>query len=188
MKTQLLLISAFVSGMSFNLSAQHATTRYYVGSHQPSHQQRAPQHSAQHYDYGRVTQVTPVYRTITEYRPQQVCTQTHVSPRSRSATPVVMGAIIGGALGHAVGNNKTNKKVGMVAGAVLGGSIGNDSRHTPQGYYEDCRTVNSSVQYRQVLDGYQVSYRYKGQTFQTFTDQHPGNRIALKVTTTVARR
>ncbi|WP_333608508.1 glycine zipper 2TM domain-containing protein [Arsukibacterium sp.] len=188
MKTQLLFISAFMTGLSFTTNAQHSAVRYHTGPHQPYQQQIAHRHAAQHYEYGRVTQVTPVYRTIAEYHPQRVCTVHPVSHRSHSATPVVMGAIIGGALGHAVGNNNSNKKVGMAAGAILGGSIANDMRHSTQGYYEDCRIVNSSVQYRQVLDGYQVSYRYRGQTYHTFTEQHPGNRIALKVTTAVVRR
>lgn len=46
--------------------------------------------------------------------------------------------------------------------------------------YERCYTTTVSYQERQ-LDGYTVTYVYRGNTFQTRTAQHPGKRIRIRV-------
>ncbi|EHR42172.1 glycine zipper 2TM domain-containing protein [Alishewanella jeotgali] len=137
-------------------------------------------------EYGRVTDVVPVYSQVPVRHVTQSCTS-HYQRGGDSSTPAIVGAIVGGALGHAVGNNKSNKRIGLVAGAALGGSVGYDLGKKDR-YYEDCRPHHNSVQYRQVLQGYQVTYKYRGRYYQTFTEQHPGRTIPLVVSARPAYR
>mgnify|MGYP001627307126 FL=1 len=138
------------------------------------------------HEYGRVTDVVPVYSQVPVRQASTYCTPVYREQRD-SATPAIVGAIVGGALGHAVGSNKTNKRIGLVAGAALGGSVGHDISKRDH-YYEDCRTRHNSVHYRQVLEGYQVTYKYRGRYYQTFTEQHPGRTIPLVVSARPAYR
>ncbi|MEE2022928.1 MULTISPECIES: glycine zipper 2TM domain-containing protein [Alkalimonas] len=142
----------------------------------------------QHLEYARVTKVEPIYRTVASHSPQQVCHTEAVHYRGNQrtdTTPVVLGAIAGGALGHAIGRNKSNKRVGMAAGAVLGGAVVSDvQRHNNQPrtvYQERCRVVQSSVQYHNVLDGYEVSYSLRGRHYTTMLDYDPGPRLPVQV-------
>ncbi|MDP4536400.1 glycine zipper 2TM domain-containing protein [Alkalimonas collagenimarina] len=139
-------------------------------------------------EYARVTKVEPIYRTIATHRPQQVCHTETVQYRghtSQDKTPVVLGAIVGGALGHAIGHNKSNKRVGMAAGAILGGAVVNDvqrqNRQSHVVHQQHCRPTNSSVEYRNVLEGYEVSYKLRGRHYQTVLDYDPGPRLPVQV-------
>ena len=150
--------------------------------------------SASTYDRARVVSAQPVYETVSYEVPVQECRMEQVAyrhaPEHRaSATGPILGAIIGGALGNAVGHKKRNKQVGTVVGAVLGGSIGADiarqNRHyrgAPVQYRNEevCQTVN---EYRseQQLSGYDVRYRYAGQTYQTRMPRDPGDSIRVRV-------
>jgi len=113
----------------------------------------------------------------------------HAPEHRASATGPILGAIIGGALGNAVGHKKRNKQVGTVVGAVLGGSIGADiarqNRHyrgAPVEYRTEqvCETV-SEYRSEQQLTGYDVRYRYAGQTYQTRMPRDPGDSIRVRV-------
>ncbi|MDF2178818.1 glycine zipper 2TM domain-containing protein [Aliiglaciecola sp. CAU 1673] len=141
-----------------------------------------------YYDYAKVESVEAVYETVQiQGSPNTVCYSkpyTQVTyEQHQSATPTILGAIIGGAIGNAVGHNKTNKKVGMVAGAALGGAIGHDIGKTSSGYgtREVCESRPQTVSYQQVLKGYHVGYRFKGERFYTFLKRHPGDKIKVRV-------
>ncbi|OED39632.1 hypothetical protein AB833_14640 [Chromatiales bacterium (ex Bugula neritina AB1)] len=49
-----------------------------------------------------------------------------------------------------------------------------------QPHRQHCTTTNHTHKERQ-LQGYDVTYRYRGQEFRTHTSQHPGKRIAIQV-------
>ena len=151
-------------------------------------------------DRARVVDVEPVYQTVGYEVPVEQCRLVDVSagtePHShhRSYTGPILGALIGGAIGNAVGHNKTNKKVGVAVGAVLGGSIGWDiqrRRHeaharSQQVTYETeeiCETVFETEQ-RLELEGYDVTYRYAGQTHTTRMDHDPGKYLQVRVRVT----
>lgn len=142
-------------------------------------------------DYAQVTDVVPIYQTVTRRVPQQECwTETVRVERSRpsSATGTIVGGVIGGAIGNAVGHGRSNKKVGTVVGSILGMSVGHDisQRHNAQynnASYEDferCETTYTN-ETEERLDGYDVTYKYHGQTFHTRTQNHPGKRIKVAV-------
>ena len=149
-------------------------------------------------DRARVMAVEPVYRTVAYSVPVEECRLVDVpvnepSDGYRSYTAPIVGAIIGGAIGNAVGHNKTNKKVGTAVGAVLGGTIGRDigrRNAESRGYRrvayrteEICETRHETREEAQ-LDGYDVTYRYAGQTHTTRMDHDPGNYLQVRVRVT----
>jgi uncharacterized protein YcfJ len=150
-------------------------------------------------DHAKVVDVEPVYRSIEYQVPTEQCRLVdvpvhHATDGYRSYTAPILGAIIGGAIGNAVGHSKTNKKVGTAVGAVLGGTIGRDIGHDisrdrarRNGAYgttyrteEVCETV-VETRTEQELDGYDVTYRYAGQTHTTRMDRDPGNYVRVRV-------
>lgn len=146
-------------------------------------------------DFANVTEVEPLYKTITHRIPERSCwNETRYQPYSnsyRSHTPTVLGTLIGGALGNEVGHNKTNKKVGTVVGAVLGASVARDWQHNAgsnnqrtRAVTEEVCEVNERVEYEERIVGYNVSYRYQGQTYQTQMDHHPGKKLKVAVSVT----
>ncbi|MBR9911744.1 MAG: glycine zipper 2TM domain-containing protein [Gammaproteobacteria bacterium] len=145
--------------------------------------------------YAPVTSVKPIYKTITHRIPERSCwTETRYVPSHRgyqSHTPTLLGTIIGGAIGNEVGHNKTNKKVGTVVGAAVGASLARDWRHhnsASSGYSrpvsEEVCEINERLEYEERIVGYNVTYRYQGQRYQTRMDHHPGKKIKVAVNVT----
>ena len=144
-------------------------------------------------DYARVVSADPIYKTYEHRIPRESCWIEQVReerPRHRSATSTIVGGIIGGAIGNAVGAGDDNKKVGAVVGSILGMSIGHDiGRHHAHhhknyrvGYKEVERCeVKYEIEREEKLSGYDVKYHYRGETYQTRMNQHPGKRIKVAV-------
>lgn len=146
-------------------------------------------------DIARVTKVTPIYRTIAHKIPQQQCWVETVRVerpqyRTSSQTSTLLGGVIGGAIGNAVGRGRDNKRIGTVVGSVLGMSIGSDvarrNKHSQTVAYEDVERCETSYKNKteQVLSGYDVSYVYKSEHFNTHTKRHPGKRLKVAVNVT----
>lgn len=143
-----------------------------------------------------VISAEPQYETVRREVPREVC-RTEDVPRPRgqySATSPVLGAVIGGAIGNAVGHGHRNKQVGAVVGALLGGAIGHDVARRNQlrdGGYEyesrDVCRVETSYEEDERLTGYEVTYRYGGETYTTFMDRDPGPRLRVRVNVTPGR-
>jgi len=105
---------------------------------------------------------------------------------------LLIGAIVGGALGNQVGKGD-GRKAATVAGAVIGGAIGahagNDNndyqyRDDNNGVVRRCRTVVTTTGNNyddRGRGGYNVTYRYAGQTYQAFMQQRPGRWIRVTV-------
>lgn len=148
-----------------------------------------------HIDYARVTHVEPVYETVVRSLPKEQCWNERVRHSQRyarhygeSATPTLLGALIGGAIGNELGHHKRNKQVGAVVGGILGGSIGRDigrnaNRHHHDDHYstvERCKVRYESYE-EQALVGYDVTYRYRGNEYNTHTVEHPGEKLRVRV-------
>ncbi len=142
------------------------------------------------YDYAKVVDVQPLYRTVTVSTPRQECWDEPVTRYQAGAgnsyTSTIIGGIVGGVVGNQFGKG-TGRDVATVAGALLGGSIGRDLGHRHQAggqYYTDverrCRTINDNYT-EQRIEGYNVTYRYRGQTYTTRSDVDPGRRIKVRV-------
>src|SRR3989338_8302148 len=99
---------------------------------------------------------------------------------NRAATGAVVGGVAGAVLGSQIGGgtgNKTATSVGGIAGAVIGDRVANpDQPRTEQ--VERCREVDSS---REVIKGYNVTYRYNNQDITTTLPYQPGSTIRVGV-------
>ena len=116
-----------------------------------------------------------------------------------NADGTLLGAIIGGALGNQVGKGD-GKTAATIGGAVIGGVIGNNVDRNNNNYnnsaYNDnnnydqyrgtngvvtrCRTV-TDYNNSQSINGYDVTYRYAGQTYHTVTYYRPGRTMRVRV-------
>ncbi len=126
----------------------------------------------------------------------------------RSGGEAIIGGIIGGVIGNQLGRNgsRSTRNGATVAGAIIGSAIANESSGTysrHRGYsnhrryqrpqkvvqtrpVERCReTVHTSYENR--VQSYDVTYRYRGQTFTTRMKRDPGSQIELQVNVAPAR-
>lgn len=135
----------------------------------------------------RVVSSTPIYETINEPRRECWTETTGYETRSyrdgNNTGSTIIGAIAGGLLGSTVG--KGNGKVAAAAvGAATGAVVGNrwnngDTRYesSPR-QVERCRTENN---YRQVVTGYDVRYRFQGREYTTRMPYDPGRWVNMDV-------
>jgi len=103
-----------------------------------------------------------------------------------TANGTLLGALIGGAVGNQVGKGD-GRTAATVAGAVIGGAIGNnvDRNHDSGAYeYRDnsgvvrrCRTVSDGGRF----GGYDVTYRYAGQTYHALMNYRPSRTMRVMV-------
>lgn len=143
-------------------------------------------------DYAKVVRVDPIIHQVKQRVPREQCWQERVPAerhraRDDSVTDELIGGLIGGAIGNAIGHNKTNKRVQAVIGAAIGASIAHDlnrprNHSYDTGYREVNRcSVSHDVEYREVVAGYNVTYRYHGKEYLARMDHHPGRRIRVNV-------
>ena len=99
---------------------------------------------------------------------------------NRSATGAVVGGVAGALLGSQIGGGTGNKAataVGGIAGVMIGDRVANpDQPRTEQ--VERCRQVDSS---REVVKGYNVTYRYNGQDITTTLPYKPSSTLRVGV-------
>jgi len=136
---------------------------------------------------------TPVYDTINE--PREECriettgyeTQTYRNPSNTGGA--ILGAIAGGLIGSTVG--KGNGKVAAAAvGAATGAVVGD--RWNDRGVYTESRPTqvercNTRDNFRQVLTGYDVRYRFNGREFTARLPYDPGEFLNLNVSYRIAQ-
>src|SRR5512139_149869 len=139
----------------------------------------------------KVLASTPVYETINE--PRRECWTETVGYETRStreggAGGAVLGAIAGGLLGSTVGKGDGRvaaAAVGAATGAVVGDRMqqgGTRYESVPQ-QVERCQTHDN---FRQVVSGYDVRYRFEGREYATRLPYDPGKWLTLNVSFTVA--
>ena len=111
----------------------------------------------------RITNITPVMKTMREEHPYQVCEERVVYEKERSGDGSYTNELIGGLFGNQFGGG-SGKKVATLGGAVLGASIANDneSNRTTKRIVEDCRTEYRTSSSRMV-DYYEVTYHFDNQ-------------------------
>lgn len=99
---------------------------------------------------------------------------------NRSATGGIVGGLAGALLGGQVGGGSGNKAAtaaGGVAGVLVGDRVANpDQARNDQG--ERCRDVGGA---REVIRGYNVTYRYNGQEVNTTLPYQPGDTVRVGV-------
>jgi uncharacterized protein YcfJ len=129
--------------------------------------------------------------------------------RRHSPEAVFVRGVIGGAIGHELTksiNGRSNTGA-TLAGAAIGAglvaahqqqrsytdkSYGNNrkyvtstqhhNRHKQGNHHRQKRcTTTEHVQRVREISGYRVTYRFRGRTFHTHTDHHPGDKIPVRV-------
>lgn len=163
-----------------------------------------PRHAHGHadYDWAQVVDVAPIIRFSDRPVYREQCWQEPVRERvvyedhrrrQGGAAARVTGTIVGGVIGNQFGDGRGRTAM-TVAGAALGNAIVRDSQAGGGTRYVDertvyadrCETVAEYVRDERV-EGYDVTYRYNGRTYQTRTDHHPGDRIQVRVDVTPVR-
>jgi uncharacterized protein YcfJ len=137
-----------------------------------------------HYKYAKVVDVEPIHQNIRYYEPTRDCHYERRATRGNNTTAVIVGSLLGGAIGNELGHKKSNKRVGALAGAILGGSIANDmtrGKRSSYGEQEQVCTTTQQLRYHDKIIGYNVGYRYRGQTYYTRMDHHPSDKIKIAV-------
>lgn len=135
--------------------------------------------------HAEVVDVREVRETVET--PREVCQPVQVTRQKpvqdqHQVLGTVAGAVIGGVIGNQVGGG-SGKKAATVAGAAAGGYAGNKTQermqanNTYQTTETRCETVMDE---KQVLKGYQVSYRIGDDEGSVFMDHDPGERIPLR--------
>ncbi len=142
-----------------------------------------------------VTRVEPITRTIERRQPYEECWieqvrhDNYYDDQNSGYSGTILGGVIGGAIGNAVGHKKRNKQIGTAVGALLGASIGHDisrsHRSRPdRGYrYRDeqrCE-IRYETRHEEKVIGYNVWYRYNGDSYTTRMDHDPGKHIKVRV-------
>jgi uncharacterized protein YcfJ len=135
------------------------------------------------YDRARVTHIEPVYTTVRVSVPVQDCYQQEVHRHHNGkAASTVLGGIIGGAIGHNVGKHRQAPTIaGAIIGAAIGNELGKNARRHDRVRYEDVCETRYDYEEQQRLDGYNVTYRYKGEYFTTFMKYRPGKHLRVNV-------
>ncbi len=125
---------------------------------------------------------------------------------SRGSGDVLIGGVIGGVIGNQLTRKSSNgaRTGATVAGAIIGSALAGESNHrssrnkrhrrhsdsshnryNPQPVYETrpvkrCENT-TETHYEERLQGYDVTYRYRGENFKTRMKRDPGDRIKVQV-------
>ncbi|MGH8529861.1 MAG: glycine zipper 2TM domain-containing protein [Nevskiales bacterium] len=151
--------------------------------------------SYEHQTYAKVTRVEPIRVRRDISTPRQECWQEPVTTQRRhvegpgTTARTVVGALIGAGLGYGLGRRHRDGDYLTAAGGLAGAAIGANSaaRDTrvvnETEYVNQCRTVHET-RTEERIDGYDVTYRYDGQTYTTRMPYDPGERIPVRVSVT----
>lgn len=150
-------------------------------------------------DTAKVISSTPVYERVAE--PRQECwnetvsstaTVTRSAPvQERSIGGALIGGVVGGVVGNQVGQGSGNTvatAAGAIAGAIIGDRVANrdqdvaqvqQTTQIPQTREErHCRQVET---FREVIRGYNVTYRYNGRDVSVRMPGQPGSTVRVGV-------
>ncbi len=158
-----------------------------------SHGQKSQDYAAfaDYYDYARVIRARPIYREVKVSEPVRECWEEPVYHTRRgghkSASGMLAGGLIGGIIGNQIGKGRGNK-VATAMGTLIGAQIGHEAvnghsrqhREEVVGYEEHCKTRHR-ISYEQVVDGYDVTYKYRGRTYHAEMPYDPGKRIKMRI-------
>lgn len=132
-----------------------------------------------HYDrsdyIAKVVDIQPVYR-YRQQRNRSGCSYGYSS--NRSHTGLVLGGIIGGVIGHELGHSGyrgRHRDGATAAGVIVGAAAGNhyDRRNSSRNCGSYSRTSRK-------LDGYELTYSYRGRIRHTYVNRKPPSRFHIE--------
>ena len=134
-------------------------------------------------NYGQVVEVEPIYQTVSIPEERQVCDQRrnnryNQQSHGNHAGRAILGGIIGGAIGNRFGRGHgrdASTALGILIGAGVGANKGQHNNPRRNCYIE--------THYREEnrFMGYDVTYDYNGNLYHTQMQEHPGDRVRLRV-------
>ena len=147
-----------------------------------------------HATYAKVLDADPIISVSRRPYTHQQCWDERISSpsqggrtRHNAAGAMILGGVLGGVVGHQIdrhGNGDTAKLIGALVGASIGHDMGhNDTQPVTTTVSQRCSNTTRYDNDERIV-GYRVTYRYRGQTFVTRTDHHPGSRIRVNVAVT----
>ena len=129
-------------------------------------------------DTAQVVSATPIIERVAEQR--QECDTVPAPQRSSNNNIIgsILGGVLGGLLGHQVGqgSGQTAATIVGAAGGAAAGSVISSRRAAAT--EQQCRTVEST---RDVVNGYDVVYRYNGRDVNVALPYDPGSTIKVGV-------
>ena len=140
------------------------------------------------YDYAKVLQARPVTEIVQIQEEQQVCREEpvqHYVAENHSPVPVIFGSILGGVIGSQFGGG-SGKTLATIAGATIGGAVARgaqDRRYPSQQYTtldERCYLETNWREEERVV-AWDVRWAYQGKTYHSRMNEHPGDRIRVRV-------
>lgn len=152
----------------------------------------------QGYSYAQVVDVQPVYETVQVPENRKVCeNNSRANSNNRTHNSNGGGAILGGIIGGIIGNRfgkGHGRRAATAAGVLAGAAIGSGKQAS--GYNNNRYSQNNNGRrycytqrdYRQEqrIVGYDVSYDYNGQIYQSRLQNHPGERVRVQVNVQIA--
>ena len=134
-------------------------------------------------DYARVVKVTPQYEEVNQ--PREVCETEYVPDhehRRGSLAGPIIGGIAGGILGAQVGNGN-GRVAASAAGAAIGAVVGDRMSKRDRETYDTREVRHCEIvdRWETRLSGYQVVYRYHGQTRTALLPYDPGRTLRIRV-------
>jgi len=134
-------------------------------------------------NYGRVVDVQPIYQTVSIPEERQVCERSrdtrYHKKSDNAAGRAVLGGIIGGAIGNRFGSGSgrdASTALGVLIGAGIGANQGSQHHQTHSNCY-----IETHYREENRFMGYDVTYDYNGNLYQTQMQEHPGDRVRLRV-------
>lgn len=195
MKSSMLVLGLALSSLaaSFNAVADNDKNRYdrhdrsydrgYYDGGYGRHERHG--HERRYDDFARVIDVDPIIEISRTPYARQQCWDEQVAYSGRghndAAGAMILGGIVGGVVGNQVGEGR-GRDAATLLGTLVGASIGHEmngrnGRPAPV-VNQRCRTITQYDESERVA-GYRVTYRYRGQTYVTRTDRHPGSTIRV---------
>ena len=142
------------------------------------------------WEYAKVVRAEPIVRQVRVSDPRRECYEEPVTERTvyRGASDPgapLLGAIIGGVIGHQFGSGR-GRDVATFAGSVIGANhaaahSGTSNRVVERTVYETRCTTVRQARFEERVEGYNVTYRHHGKTYQTFMPYDPGKRLRVRV-------
>lgn len=145
---------------------------------------------AVHYAWANVTRVNPIFHNVQVSDTAQQCYEQPVVRREGGSNTAgtLLGAVIGGVLGNTVGKGD-GRRAATVVGAVTGGAVGNrvsdNSGRAVHDSVTHCEPMQNVSTERRIV-GYNVEYRYRGQSYMSRMDYDPGERLRVRISVTPA--
>ncbi|MEO1420270.1 MAG: glycine zipper 2TM domain-containing protein [Pseudomonadota bacterium] len=142
------------------------------------------------FDYARVLDVKPLIRTVQVEIPVRECydREVVVERRRGGVGRTIAGGIIGGVLGSQIGSG-SGRDAATVVGSLIGAAAASEgNRRPPEVRTERFCETRYEFETRERVEGFRVTYQYRGETYVTRTETDPGNRIRVRVSVTPVGR